>query len=91
MKMQFDMEVSGRVQHVGFRHYAWARARELELTGYVRNQSDGSLRVVAEGELSALETLVDYLKTGPSMARVSSVTVSRSPYTASYRGFTVRY
>lgn len=91
MKMQFDMEVSGRVKHVGFRHYAWARARELELTGYVRNQSDGSLHVVAEGELAALETLVDYLKTGPSMARVSSVTVSRSTYTASYQGFSVRY
>ncbi len=91
MRMQFDMVVSGRVQHVGFRYFAWARAEEQELTGYVRNLPDGSLQVVAEGELIALETYADYLRAGPSMARIRNVGISRSPYTGSFNGFIIRY
>ena len=69
-RISFDMVVSGRVQHVGFRYFARARAEELELTGYVRNLPDGSLRVVAEGELSALEAKGTPQLTMDNIARV---------------------
>ncbi|HOY51359.1 MAG TPA: acylphosphatase [Prolixibacteraceae bacterium] len=91
MKMQFDMIISGRVQHVGFRYYARARAEELELTGYVRNLPDGTLRVVAEGETSSLETFADHLRIGPSMARVQKLTLERSPFTGGFCRFDIRY
>jgi acylphosphatase len=90
-RISFDMVVSGRVQHVGFRYFARARAEELELTGYVRNLPDGSLRVVAEGELSALEAYADYLRSGPPLARVRNVDIFRSPYTGSFSSFDIRY
>jgi len=91
MKSQFEMLIDGRVQHVGFRYYARARALELDLTGYVRNTPEGKVLVVAEGELSALETLADYLRAGPPMARVSNLTVSRSGFTGSFDNFTIRF
>ncbi len=91
MQYQFEILIDGRVQHVGFRYYARSRAVELELTGYVRNTPDGKVLVVAEGEQSALETLADYLRIGPPMARVRNLTVSRSPFTGSFDNFTIRY
>lgn len=88
--MNFDIVIYGRVQHVGFRYYARARAVELEVTGYVRNLPDGTLHVVAEGGQEALETYADYLRIGPPMARISRVSVARSSYTGSFKQFEIR-
>jgi acylphosphatase len=47
--------------------------------------------IVAEGENSDLDTFVDYLRIGPTMARVNQVLVSKSPYTGSFSEFELRY
>ena len=67
------MLVTGQVQGVGFRHFTCAAARELGLTGWVRNLSDGRVEVLAEGPLSALEALRERLLEGPPWARVHAV------------------
>ena len=67
--------VSGRVQGVSFRWYTQERARELGVTGWVRNEPDGSVLVHAEGEDAAVEALVSWCRTGPSMAQVTDVAV----------------
>lgn len=87
MKMNYEMIVEGRVQGVGFRFYVKMKATELQLTGIVRNCPDGRVMVVAEGDTADLETLADYLRMGPPMARVKNISVSRSSYTGHYSGF----
>ncbi len=71
--------VSGRVQGVFYRASTRERALELNLSGYARNQADGSVEVVASGADAALEALQSWLQRGPPAARVERVT--REAYT----------
>ncbi len=87
----FMATVRGRVQGVFFRASVIRRARELGLTGYVRNLHDGSVEVHAEGDKQRLERLVDYLQVGPPGARVREVETKWSDYTGDYTGFSIEY
>lgn len=71
--MDVAFSVHGRVQGVGYRSFARDRARELDLSGWVRNAYDGTVMGEASGDPSALETFREWLTRGPSMARVSRV------------------
>ena len=84
--------VSGRVQGVYFRDFTSRQATELSLTGYVRNLRDrNAVEVVAEGERSHLEKLIDYVKVGPPAAIVDKVDTKWSAFTGSYSEFSIRY
>jgi len=83
--------VYGYVQGVFFRAFVSRRAKELGLTGYVRNLPGGTVEVNAEGERRQLERLIGYLKVGPPGARVEKVVTNWSEYTGSYSGFNIRY
>ncbi|MCL0053078.1 acylphosphatase [Dehalococcoidales bacterium] len=83
--------VYGHVQGVFFRDFVSRRARELGLTGYVRNLPQGMVEVNAEGERKQLEQLIDYLKVGPPAAKVEKVETNWSEYSGSYSGFSIRY
>ena len=83
--------VHGRVQGVNFRHYTAERARALGLDGYVANRWDGSVEVVAEGREEAIEALLRWLHTGPSLARVSRVEADWQTPMHDHHGFEVRY
>ena len=83
--------VRGRVQGVFYRAFVETRAKELKLTGYVRNRTDGTVEVKAEGERQKLEKLVEYLKKGPPVARVTDVTTEWVEYTGRYSGFNTGY
>jgi acylphosphatase len=60
------------------------------IMGWVSNETDGSVRCVAEGLRIELESLVAALRAGPPGARVDSVTVSWSAATGAFSGFGVR-
>ncbi len=84
--------VYGRVQGVFFRDFTSRQARELGLSGYVRNLPDRKgVEVQAEGERNKLERLIDRLKVGPPGARVERLETKWSEYTGSYSGFNMRY
>jgi acylphosphatase len=91
MKWNYEILVKGRVQGVGYRYYVLTKALFLGLTGYTGNCPDGEVIVVAEGEKCDLDTLVDFLKTGPARARVDEVHISRTPWTESYQDFSIRH
>jgi acylphosphatase len=91
MKLQYEVIVGGRVQGVGYRYFVRSKAQELKLGGYTRNTSEGEVMVVAEGEQTELDTLVDYLQIGPQLARVRNVVVSKSPFTGQFDSFTIKY
>jgi len=65
--------VHGRVQFVMFRDFTQRTARRLGIKGFVRNRDDGTVEVVAHGEKSALEKLLEALHRGSLLSRVDSV------------------
>ena len=71
--------VYGRVQGVAFRYFTREQARQHKLTGYARNQADGSVAFALCGERSVVEAVLRALEVGPSLARVSRVDVSWEP------------
>jgi acylphosphatase len=70
-----QVRVTGRVQGVAFRWQAQHEALRLGVTGWVRNEPDGSVTTHVEGEPDAVEGMVAWLRTGPPAARVSNVAV----------------
>ena len=83
--------VYGHVQGVFFRAFTARRAKELGLSGYVRNLPEGAVEVQAEGERKQIEELINYLKVGPPAAKVERVATNWSEYTGSYSDFNIKY
>ncbi len=83
--------VIGRVQGVGFRYFVIEIALSLSLRGYVRNESNGDVEVLAQGNRLALERLLTVLRRGPSAARVSEVQVKWGQPTEHFSGFRIRW
>ena len=71
----FHLIVSGRVQGVFFRDNVRRKAKELELHGYAKNIEDGNVEVVAQGTEEKINQLVEFIKKGPGIAKVTGVTV----------------
>lgn len=82
--------VRGRVQGVGFRVFVAREARRRGLVGWVRNASDGGVRLVAEGTHAELDDLLQVLRDGPPAAWVRDVDVVRGPATGGFAEFEIR-
>jgi acylphosphatase len=83
--------VSGRVQGVNFRYYTTHEAQRLHLTGWVRNNNDGTVEVTAEGTREDLEGLLTFLHTGSPAAEVKQVTNDWQEATGEFKDFRTRY
>jgi acylphosphatase len=81
--------ISGKVQGVGFRYHCQRKALELGISGFVRNESDRSVYVEAEGDNDAMDQFIAWCHQGPEWAHVSSVQVHPLGYHA-YKGFDIR-
>lgn len=68
--------VGGRVQGVFYRATTARRAQELAILGYARNLADGRVEVLAYGDEAAVETFVEWLWTGSTASKVTSVEVT---------------
>ena len=85
---QLELNISGRVQGVFFRSEARDKAIGLNLTGYAKNNRDGSVTVVAVGDEKALDTLLEWCQTGTPPAKIDTVEILyRGPVKASYTAF----
>ena len=81
--------VSGQVQGVAYRAYVQDSATELGLGGYVKNLSDGTVKVVAQGFPDVLKEFVEYLHEGSLMAKVESVAIEWQTARVTYTEFSV--
>jgi acylphosphatase len=81
--------VRGRVQGVYFRASMQREAKRLGLTGWVRNQPDGSVEFVSEGEEDALRELLSWAGRGPSAARVERVDTRWRGYQGDFIDFRI--
>ena len=79
--------VGGRVQGVFYRATAARRARELGIHGHARNLPDGRVEVLACGDETSVNVFVEWLWTGSSGSRVTSVEVSDAQPEGAPRGF----
>lgn len=83
-------KVTGRVQGVGFRYFVLREAQSLGLTGWVRNRWDGSVEVVAEGDIEGLRSLAGVLKKGPPSSSVTEVDTDLQAASGEFGSFHVR-
>ena len=82
--------VGGAVQGVGFRYNATEKARELGISGWVRNLPDGRVEAEAEGSAQAVGAFAAWLRTGPEWADVDGVETSEIEPTGA-SGFDLRH
>jgi acylphosphatase len=81
--------VRGRVQGVGFRWFVEREAHILGIAGWVRNNHDGSVEVLAQGTRDQLSGLHGRLREGPRAARVDAVEVSEASLVAGLSSFRI--
>ena len=74
-----EVRVSGVVQGVYYRASARREGALRGLRGWVRNESDGTVRLRLQGEEHAVDSMLDWCRVGPPAARVSRLTVDRRP------------
>lgn len=68
-----NIRVFGNVQGVFFRKSTKDMADELGVSGWVRNESDGTVEIMATGDKKALDKLISWSKNGPPLAKVKKV------------------
>jgi acylphosphatase len=73
------VRVTGRVQGVFFRAWAQGEARQLGVSGWIRNCPDGSVEAHLEGEAGDVDRMVARLRRGPSNAQVEDVIAEDAP------------
>lgn len=86
---RIQVVVRGRVQGVFFRASAQREARQLGLTGWVKNRPDGAVEVVAEGEEDNVKDFLAWTQHGPSTARVDKVETKWRSYTGEFAEFRI--
>jgi acylphosphatase len=67
------VRITGRIQRVWFRGWLGGEARRLGLTGWVRNQPDGSVAALLIGPGAAVAAMLALCRDGPPLARVDRV------------------
>lgn len=75
LEKQVEITVKGEVQGVNYRFYTQEKAVSLGLKGFVKNEQDGSVKIIARGRQKDLEKLVRWCKNGPMYASVEDVIV----------------
>lgn len=90
MRKRLHIWVAGRVQGVFYRASTVALAKQLALTGWVRNLPDGRVEIVAEGEEESLQKLLSWCRQGPPAAQVTAVESLEEPATGEFQRFVQR-
>ena len=91
MTEAWNVRVEGRVQGVGFRYSARRKADLLGLTGWVRNDYDGSVVLFVQGKGSRVAKYLHWLSQGPSMATVTNLVKVPSSPDEELISFEIRY
>jgi acylphosphatase len=89
-KEGLHVRVEGEVQGVGYRFFAENAARNLQLTGWVRNLPGGAVEAEAEGMRGDLEKWLGALRQGPPGSTVTHLTANWYSYSGKYSAFEIR-
>lgn len=86
----FEIDVYGKVQGVGYRWFVKKTATDLGISGWVKNNYDGSVKIVAQGDPLQIDTFTDFLRIGPPMARVSGISSAKIHWTEPFNEFQIK-
>ena len=89
MHQRITVRYEGRVQGVGFRFACINLARELDVTGWVKNEADGSVTLVAEGRNNQLMALLQAVRNSHLDRHIINEKVRRSPATGEFDRFDI--
>lgn len=88
--INLKINIFGKVQGVWFRVHTKEQADKLSLSGFVRNQADGSVYVEVSGEEENINKFLNWIKIGPELSRVDQVNINDNKEV--YTGiFTIRH
>ncbi len=90
-KFQVHAVITGIVQGVAFRYYTQREAEKLGIKGWVRNLSDGSVELEAQGPKENLEALLSWCKQGPPSASVDEVLTRWEEPSKEFPSFVIRH
>jgi len=76
MMKHINIRVTGRVQGVGYRMSCNMAARQMSVTGFVKNEYDGSVYIEAEGEEENLSVFTAWCRKGPDHAYVEDLNIT---------------
>lgn len=80
--------IEGRVQGVSYRASTVEAARVHGVSGWVRNNPNGAVEAVLEGDEDNVNRLIEWCRTGPPMARVEKINLNWEPYRDEFDDFT---
>ncbi len=83
--------VTGLVQGVFFRAYTKEKAKELNVYGWVRNNKNGSVEILAEGKKEDIERFISWCKIGSPYSKVENVFVEKQEYKGEFNKFEITY
>ena len=84
------LQITGRVQGVGFRYSMQREAARLGVRGWVRNRRDGSVEALAQGTAEAVAALAEWARRGPPGAHVAALQIANADGEESHAGFELR-
>lgn len=91
MDLRTTIKVYGLVQGVFFRQSVQEQAKKLGLSGYIKNEPDKCVLIIAEGKNENLEKLINWCKVGPDLARIEKIEVKWEKGTGEFKNFVIRY
>lgn len=91
MNKRIELKIYGRVQGVFYRDSARRRAGNLNITGFTKNEPDGTVRLVAEGEEENLKKFIKWCYNGSILAKVVKVDIEYKQATGEFKNFNIVY
>lgn len=87
----FRILLSGRVQGVGFRYFAYDRAVQFGVKGYVQNTNDNKVEIICQGQKKCLDAFILSVKKGPALAYVSEFILEEISNFSLYDYFEIKH
>lgn len=91
MAQKLELTVYGQVQGINLRSMIKVKALDLGISGYVMNQEDNAVKVVAEGEKVKLLALIDWLKTKPGHSVIHRMSDNWTEASGEFDNFEIKY
>ena len=89
--IHYNIKVIGKVQGVWFRKYTFDKANEMQLKGFVQNETDGSVYIeVEDDDAEKIKRFITWLHTGSPMSKVTEVMPEQSETIVGFDSFEIR-
>jgi len=85
-----ELVVHGDVQGVSYRYFARDIAKKMGVKGWIRNEADGSITIIIEGDDDRVSNFVNWCKQGSPMSTIKDVEIKDSKYSGLFKNFEIR-